>query len=236
MIQFLQWDSEFFKKKIYSVSIDRNAKPSQLIQLYKELKDSGAQGVYFILKQLNKPFQDALKEQGIPLMDEKVVYEKQLSSLNVLSKSALSIKPYFGPVTGALIDLSIEAGKYSRFRADPELSNKFEELYTLWMQRSITRIIADSVLVFAEDEVEKGVVTFKIKDGIGTIGLIGVTPHMQGRKIGSQLIFAVENYYLANNIFISQVATQAQNHMACRFYSKLGYNITTVEPIYHLWI
>ena len=168
------------------------------------------------------------------MIDEKITYEKILSASNS-TKAQDSIKPYNGPVTRSLINLSIEAGKYSRFKADKLLADKFEELYTLWIKRSLCGLMDDAVLVFTKYGIQKGMVTLKIENNIGTIGLIGVDPLLQGQGVGTELILAAENYYITNNILISRVSTQVHNEAACRFYTKMGYTLQSVQPIYHIW-
>jgi dTDP-4-amino-4,6-dideoxy-D-galactose acyltransferase len=38
------------------------------------------------------------------------------------------------------------------------------------------------------------------------------------------------------NIHLLDVATQLNNADACKFYERLGFNITRTENIYHIWL
>ncbi len=231
MIQFLEWDSEFFGLKIGKYNI---SEPS-IVDL-KRMLDAKKQHEYELLYIFmdNPPSQDCtdwLQSNGGHLVDEKVIYEKAIHNVSLPN---LDVTEYSGSLTQELIDLAIASGHSSRFKTDKKLNPKFEAFYTLWMQKSVSGELADKIFVYKENSDVKGFVSIKIKNGIGQIGLIAVDESMRGKGIGKSLIAACDKWLFDNKITRHQVVTQMQNNGACALYEKCGFSISEVQTIYHI--
>lgn len=126
---------------------------------------------------------------------------------------------------------------YSRFRIDHHFTKQdFERLYKVWVDSSLNRTIADSVLVYSENNELAGFVTMKnLKDRV-SIGLIATQFQYRGRGIASFLLNSVNNYAYSHAIDTIEVATQARNIIACSFYKKNGFIEKSRTNIYHFWI
>ena len=90
--------------------------------------------------------------------------------------------------------------------------------------------------VLKENEQIKGMVTLKISEKIGHIGLIAVSSKAQGNGYGKMLIKACENKLFTNDIFQLEAPTQKDNVQACGFYEKCGFKIKEITNIYHFWL
>jgi len=136
--------------------------------------------------------------------------------------------------------LSLAAGVYSRFHCDPRFPrDKFEELYRIWIERSVRRELADVVLV-ARDATEPtsgllGMVTVSAAEAAGSIGLIAVAEMARGRGVGRRLIEAAHVWMRQCDAVEGRVVTQRANLPACRLYERAGYRLSTVEHYYHFW-
>lgn len=142
---------------------------------------------------------------------------------------------YEGPVTQDLLELAIRSGSYSRFKRDERLAGKFEEMYRLWITKSVKRMLADEVFVICDADQIAGMVTVKIENAVGRIGLIAVDLAHQGQRIGRKLLAKADQWYAANNLTRAEVVTQLANQAACRFYEKNGYHLHSVVYVYHVW-
>jgi dTDP-4-amino-4,6-dideoxy-D-galactose acyltransferase len=135
-----------------------------------------------------------------------------------------------------LIKLSYECGKHSRFKLDSKFSTSdFENLYKVWIEKSIEREICDEVFVYKIEDQIVGFVTIKIKDLEAEIGLIAVDLKYQGIGIGQGLIDSTINYAINNGIKKIVVSTQGNNLQAIAFYTKKDFKITKTKIITHLW-
>jgi dTDP-4-amino-4,6-dideoxy-D-galactose acyltransferase len=170
----------------------------------------------------------------IKLVDVKTTYVKQLKENPPASEL---ITPYTKSYPEKeLIELAIQSGAYSRFKVDkrfPEAS--FRELYELWMVNSVTRKIANEVLVYTEQNLIQGFVTLGEKNNRADLGIMAVNANSRGRGIGKALINAAENWFYHRSYSNIQAVTQADNTPACRQFESCQYEIDTVEYFYHIW-
>lgn len=236
MVKYLAWDSEFFKKSIYIIDINTDSDGTTLLgQIIEDLKDKHADGAYLILNKDHHGWRSQLKKRGIVCYDNKVVYGKEIKYL-AQGPVQSGIQEYDGEINDDLVKLSLEAGKYSRFRMDKHFIDKFESLYTKWVENSLLRIIADTVLVYKNENRIEGLITGKVEGKMATIGLIATNPLMQRKGIGMQLLLAAELEFIRKGAIKVEVATQLGNKQACTFYEKCGYQAKSVTPIYHIWL
>ncbi|HTM55328.1 MAG TPA: GNAT family N-acetyltransferase [Pirellulales bacterium] len=155
-----------------------------------------------------------------------------------------SVVPYSGSVVSPeLYKLAISAGAYSRFRLDPNFSQQqFEAMYRVWIERSVSREMADAVLVAtagrsgASDERLAGMVTVAESAGVGKIGLIAVSDSSRGKGIGSSLLLAAHRWMQERGARQARVVTQLDNAAACRLYERGDYSLSALEHIHHFWL
>jgi dTDP-4-amino-4,6-dideoxy-D-galactose acyltransferase len=138
-----------------------------------------------------------------------------------------------------LIDLSVAAGAFSRFRLDPRIpAQAFARLYQTWITRACLGELADRVLVASRSEkVDEpmGLITMSAGEGAGSIGLVAVAEEERGRGVGTLLMRAAHDWLARRGCNTVSVATQLDNRPACRLYEKCGYRLTDCESRYHFW-
>ena len=133
--------------------------------------------------------------------------------------------------------LALQSGLYSRFKIDLRFDNgEFQKLYSEWIEKSVKKIISKEILVYYKQNDEKGFVTLDIKAGIGSIGLIAVDELERGNSIGKELMNAALYFFKNQNVNNIEVVTQKANVIACKFYKSLGFEVKSIENIYHIWI
>jgi dTDP-4-amino-4,6-dideoxy-D-galactose acyltransferase len=169
----------------------------------------------------------------VSLVDKKVTFLKKIEKSPLTGKT----ESYLGKYPDKqLINLAIKSGIYSRFNVDPKIGRKkFEELYTQWIVRSVSKEIADDVLVYKIEGEIAGFVTIGQKNGRADIGIIAVDKDYREKGIGKTLMKNAENFYF-NKLKVIQVVTQGANIPAIKLYESCGYKIGKVELLYHLWI
>jgi dTDP-4-amino-4,6-dideoxy-D-galactose acyltransferase len=147
-----------------------------------------------------------------------------------------AIHAYTGGDDQRLLQLAFDSGVYSRFHTDPGFSgNEFQQLYRLWMVRSIRGEIADAVLVYNDGTGNCGMVTVAAENQQAEIGLIAVDGSVRGKGIGKLLIAHAETFAAQQGCSRLLVATQAANTPAVSIYLKTGFTEYSRIYIYHRW-
>lgn len=229
-INYLDWDSTFFDKKIYKIETS----VVSILSLKTILNEIDADLIYVFSSQEIDFIKDTDK---IELVDIKVVLQKEISNNDLCFFTNSNIVEFTNNHNlEQIYKLAFLSGSYSRFKKDSKISNsKFKELYKLWVDNSINGKFAKKVFLYIENNKTLGFITVSFEKGIGNIGLIAVDENQQGKRIGSKLISRVESYLIENNIKKLRVPTQYSNSKALNFYKKNDFNILNKTYIYHFW-
>ncbi len=230
--QRLDWDSNFFGLEVFHVQLQPS---SDIPAVVVSMRQMGARLCYFFLKEPDAAVQGQLVSLGAILYDEKITYGKTLYGDSTAVSPA--IETYTGDLTDQLLQLAFQAGHESRFRKDPRLQDRFEELYKLWMVNSLNGTIADKVFIYRAEGTIKGMVVCKIReDQSGNIGLLAADAGSRRKGIGKCLVDATEDFYRSRQVNVCTVVTQRSNLQACRFYERAGFTECQTEYVYHLWL
>ena len=231
-IKHLDWDSDFFKKKIGCINFKQN---DNINVLLIEAKNKRYQLIYLFG---NK---DCYIEDGIlsqyngHLADRKIIYQKKTQPIISLPFHVFEYKENI--LTPELEQLAYESGNYSRFKLDRNFDDgDFYRMYKIWMEKSVKKQMADNVFVIKENDIIKAMVTMKIDATKGRIGLISVSAATQGKGYGKALLVACEQELINKNITMLEVPTQIDNKQACGFYEKYGFIMHSITNIYHFWL
>lgn len=226
MIEFLEWDSNFFGYKIgkfeYSneISIDKLFKTDyRLIYLISE---------------------NEITNLGENLVDKKAIFCQQLTKKRNIDFGEIIVKEFEPNINSysELLELSYNSGTYSRFYTDKNFkNNEFQKLYKKWIDNSLHGKTNYKVFVAQTGENELlGFITLgEKKEGLNDIGLLAVHPKSRGKKIGTKLIEFAKDYSLKNEISQIQVVTQLQNKPATKLYESTGFLLKELNYIYHIW-
>lgn len=233
-INFLSWDSEFFKKKIGLIQFN-SAYKSNLENLLTLAKLEGYELIYLFAEK--EAFIDAniLNEFNGKLVDRKITFEK---SVTLNNNNFSNVEIYNSTILcKELEELAFLSGKKSRFLIDGNFApTDFYRMYKTWITNSLNKKIADHIFVTKTNGIITGMATLKTKSGIGEIGLIAISEIGQGKGFGKQLIYAIENKLIKLNIDTLEVPTQMDNKQACSFYEKCGFSVKSIVNIYHFWL
>ena len=225
LIEYLTWDSSFFKEKVYQISSVESH-----TELYEALSRISQKCMIYVFSQC--------KLKNLTPLITKVTYEQKLKYQTQSSLSSFDYEIeacYDQKPSKELYSLALQSGLHSRFNRDPKISkHRFSKLYQLWLDKSLSRKIADQVYVATEKNNQVGLVSVQNKLDHCKIGLISVDAANQGKGVGTSLINAVFCYAWQEKIPKVQVVTQKQNTNACRFYEKNGFQSIKEEFVYHL--
>jgi len=228
-IKTLDWDSKFFNKKIASVHLTEFKKASFLKTLQKAKTNEIKLLYVFCHKDVILPDSFLNSVQGIHA-DTKLTFEGLSKPYEVMEYDSYSSNL-------ELINLAFISGEHSRFNRDKKNFSRqeFERLYKEWINKSISKDLADKIYVTYYQSKISGFITLKTnKKGIGEVGLISVNPEIQGKGVGSDLLNKGSDFFFRNGIKQIQIPTQKQNDTACQFYRKHNFHVTHAENVYHI--
>jgi dTDP-4-amino-4,6-dideoxy-D-galactose acyltransferase len=231
IIEELEWDSNFFKRKM---GILKHI-PSNQLSLKRSLEDAKNKGFFHIHCRL-----DASEIEKIQLLERCGFYISDFGvtwAINLLEKE-ISFKPLsvtLPEVRIATIDDLLEVKKIitnglfytSRFYKDPFFKkSEADALYEAWVENSIKGIVAD-IVFFIKDS---GFITCRQLDkDNGVISLVGVVPSKRNRGIGSLLIKKALEWFCVQKVSRVSVRTQSYNIPAMNFYRRLGFSIKSSD-------
>ena len=175
MIKKLPWDSEFFSLQIGEITTTEKSIAAKRDFDLLYLKSQQDNNLLFT------GYTNSFSE-------EKVIYSLNLKVSKTVSSNIFSfINTEF--LKEELYQLAYESGKYSRFKLDPKFHDEdFKKLYRTWVDNSLKGIFSDDVLLYKENNVIQGFVTYKINNNLASVGLIAVYPDQQGKGIGKKLL------------------------------------------------
>ncbi len=227
-IDSLQWDSDFFNLQVGKLTfentpiLDTNFTNTEKYDL-----------IYIFSKKKIK----TILNFDISLVDEKIIYQKNINSKATVEKNP-NVQFYNTQEnSNDLYKLALQSGEFSRFKIDKKLpKNSFENLYKIWIEKSVSHEIADYIFVYKIKNKIVSMATIKIKDEIGIIGLVATDNEFRGKGYGSVILSTCETFLHSKGIKKLEVATQLQNKRACSYYEKNGFKRKSVTNIYHWWL
>lgn len=135
-----------------------------------------------------------------------------------------------------LAEIARRAFMDGRFRAEPGLSDDVvDEMYATWTRNCCNKSLADEVFVARVAGRAVGFVAVRCDNlQTGEIGLIAVSPDMQGHGIGSALLET--GCHWASTRVENMIAwTPLSNIAAIRMYEKCDFRVGGSALYYRLW-
>lgn len=228
-IRTLEWDSAFFGLRIGRADIQTSDDAKELATQYKKLKSQYKLIYVFCMDGLT------FDVKGAELVDEKILYSKSCEN-KVESKDVML---YLQPKPSAsLYKLTLVSGGYSRFKLDERLpKGSYEQLYRRWIENACPQEGTNKqIFVYGPDGKAKGMITVDYRCDKAQIGLVAVDTDAQHQGIGTKIMSTLEYYLYHKGVTTIDVATQAANKGACRWYEKNGFVKKSTTPIYHWWL
>ena len=233
MIQYLEWDSNFFRKKISSISVKRNTSPKNLIASLNTLFHNGCDCVYLIIPKKRNNLVKFCTQQKYFLADSRIILQKET---RIAKKTNNTIKTHITKKhLPHLFEITDEISLKSRFYKDPKFRPYAKKLYRQWVENAIYHQYADKCFFTFESGIPTGTIMLKCKNNKLIIDLFGVHKDFRRRGIGTNLLNAAESWALEEKFNSVYVPTQQDNTIAVLVYQKYGFSYFEEVIIYHIW-
>jgi dTDP-4-amino-4,6-dideoxy-D-galactose acyltransferase len=232
-IEPLAWDTQFFGYPVARIILDQKG-IANIDDLFNQLQSHRIRLTYFFTPPAEKELNERIAKKGALLVDQKTVFMKAAEKH---SHFANPISEFQGAaVTERLIELTLQAGIFSRFRTDSNFEKKeYERLYVEWITKSVSKEISFTTLVALKGSDILGITTLDDENDHANIGLVAVDEKHRGQGIGRDLIHYSDTIAFDSGFKKIKVVTQMQNKSACKLYEKCGFHIDRITNIYHYW-
>jgi dTDP-4-amino-4,6-dideoxy-D-galactose acyltransferase len=230
--QFLQWDSDFFKRRIARVTLpglDENSVQQVLAWCASERIEF----LYLLVDAADLGTVRLAETRQFQLMDIRLTLNAKPAS-RTLAEYA-DIRPHQPDDIPALKAIASVSHRDSRFYADEHIPHELSNhLYETWVENSCNGY-AQEVLVALHDDAPAGYITCHLDGSHGQIGLLGVSASAQGKGLGSRLIGSALDWFYRHGAEEVSVVTQGRNVRAQRVYQRSGFITQSVQLWYHRW-
>jgi ribosomal protein S18 acetylase RimI-like enzyme len=220
-IEYLKWDSDFFKKKIGRVNCyDGIPKPIDINMEDYDLL------YFFSPTELPKEWQPMLVDKRI----NTALINHKPTSYTIDSNIVEITEPSYTNELSKLLTLN---GQFSRFYKDIKLRHKYDDLYQKWGKKCF-QFETNRTWYYISHNQLAGFVTVDITKN-NQVELSTVDPNFRGKGIGRKLWVNAIEEISKNGPQRIQITFQDNNTIAKNLYESLGFRPYEEWYIYHLW-
>lgn len=233
-IELRPWDSEFFGHRIAQVT-GHEPTAVELTAVVEQARSDGIECLYFLADADHHESVRAAEANGFGLTDVRLTLETTAGAQR--GPYPEHVRPARPDDLPALVALARVSHRNTRFYADPRFdSARSDELYAVWIERSVRGEIADAVHVVDLDDAARGYLTLSAGEAGATIGLVAVDAAYRSRGLGDALLRSARQWTAERGLDRVSVVTQGRSAASIRFYERAGFTTTQVQFWYHRWL
>jgi dTDP-4-amino-4,6-dideoxy-D-galactose acyltransferase len=234
LCRLLEWDSEFFGRRIASASVSR-LRADTVEEILAWCQTSRIECLYFLADPDDVETVRLAEDHGFRLVDIRMTLECDVPRAPT-EEDCAPIRPAREEDIPALQAIARVSYDQTRFHYDGGFPvERCQKLYETWIEKSC-RGWAQAVLVGEWEGGPAGVISCVVpKPGHGQIGLLGVEPRARGAGLAAQLVRAAQRWFAGHEAAKVSVVTQGRNLAAQRLYQRCGFRTRAVQLWYHRW-
>ena len=233
--EYLNWDSEFFGRRIARVTARRLTSIAN-IETWCDAHKIDC--LYFLADSADQRTARLAQENGFRFVDVRVMLDVRTTNASTTGDSAagITIQNAVEADIDALKALARRSHRDTRFYFDGNFPvQRCDELYETWIEKSC-RGWAKNVLVATNHGEVAGYISCHVSSaGGGQVGLMAVSEKAQGKGVGTALVVKAVRWFSGEGIDRVSVVTQGRNVGALRLYQKCGFTMRSVELWFHRW-
>lgn len=233
--QVLEWDSEFFGKRIARATVCTLTENS-VVEIEEWCADRGIDCLYFRASSTDAETTRLAHEKNFRLVDVRMTFEREVDSSDLVWAVGSKIRKAEESDIPTLRKIARWGHRDTRFYCDGNFPvERCDALYETWIDKSF-RGWAKQVLVATEGGSVQGYLACDLpQPHCGQIGLVGVAEEARGRGLGAAMVSAGLRWFAAQGARTVSVVTQGRNIAGQRLYQKSGFLTKSVELWFHRW-
>ena len=229
----LEWDSQFFQRRIARIEGDRLDKQS-LDPALRWCKEKGIECLYFLCSPDDDNSVAVAEAAGFHLVDIRSELNWRIQATSESSPSF--VRQYQESDLAMLQKIASQAYTNTRFNFDNHFpSEQVADLYKVWITTSCQNEEHKVFVASSENKIVGFITCFFDTAEIGRIGLLGLSEEVKGRGYGRQLVQAAQQYFFSTSADEVRVVTQGRNLAAQRLYQSCGFRTYKLGLWYHKW-
>lgn len=241
-VSFLEWDSNFFNRAVAKIDIDEN-EVVNISQIIEDCKKAHYKMLYIFVNSRNV----VMKAKAAALLgtaiNEKIILEKttflndngKFSSNNIYTVVTADAKTAGNFFYSKILDLTIKAGSFSRFKLDEKLeTHKFEEMYQIWVDALVNDKNYRIIIAKTNDENIIGFLSYKIIEKGYKIDFISIEEGYKKKGVGKALLKKMYENINEKELKCIITETHAANTGAYNFFISHGFRVKDAFEIYHV--
>lgn len=232
LCKFLEFDSELFGMRLGAIE-GHTLTLSQVWEVRSWCALNRVKGMYFLADSSDAETAHTAQLNGFQFVDERVALERKLPFIPDVLPTVM-IRRATSSDLDQLSSIAVKAHTASRFYFDPHFArSSCQELYDTWIRKS-----KETTVVAEVNGCVAGYAVCSNPAHTGKIELLAVDPQYQNRRVGESLVaVALEGFKTQLSVRdTASVVTQSRNIPALRLYQRCGFQITSVQTWYHLWL
>lgn len=233
--ELLEWDSDFFGKRIARV-VRRVADAEAVAEILAWREREAIDCLYLLVQASDDTAIRLAETMGFHLVDLRVTLSLDL----VAGERATAPQPTIRPVQNsdwpALLSLARSLHHDTRFFVDGHFSReRCETLYAIWLEQCGSAPCSQVWVAEQEGQPAGYIACQATAAGEGRISLLGVAPSRHRQGLGSALVRTGLDWCAGVGLRTVSVVTQGRNIRALRLYQRYGFSTSSLEFWYHLW-
>lgn len=238
LYEILEWDSNFFGFRIAKVTathLDENTAR----RIDEQAKEDRIDCLYFLANYETETVRIA-ENFNYGLQDVRMTLSMPLPGRHITGRTPDHFKLDTANVGDLPVLLPIIENLFldSRFYNDPHFtSEQCDELFKTWLKRSIEETDSNRVFVFRKEGVAGGFLICRLhrEEKVGNMSLMGVAHDARSNDLGTSLVAAGLDYFVAEGMTSTDIVTQGRNIPSQRIFQKFGYRTSQIALWYHKW-
>jgi dTDP-4-amino-4,6-dideoxy-D-galactose acyltransferase len=237
------WDSTFFGISVGQI-VGRHAAAPDLAAAVDEACAASIDCLYLLVDADDQDSVRAAETNRFSLVDVRLTLEcilEPAAGNGPMARSgggpASVVRPARLDDLPQLTALARVNHRNTRFHRDTRFDPaRSDDLYAVWIERSVAGELADAVWVADVDDAARGYIAVSRDAAGSTIGLVAVDGAYRGRGYGDELLRTALRWSAAARLPKVSVVTQGRAPASVRFYERHGFTASRVELWYHRWL
>lgn len=237
MIEYLEWDSNFFYKKIGRIEFLPKKDNIYDFNLDNILINSDYQLIYLFLD-ISLNINDFIHSFNPHLVDTQIHLKIQISDLlEKVNYNLLNFDNLNNKYLKNIYKISEEASEISRFKYDSYLNMNIKKLYRKMVDNSLNSSYGSGIILDTDNLQDiKGFISLDLSGDIAKELLISVKKEFRSYGIGKILIKKALNCCKDYKKFELNTIVSAKNIDSTNFHISQGFKINKIINVYHLWL
>ncbi len=240
LIQFLNWDTEFFGLKIGRI-LSTQLNPASLEKIIQLAQQEQYRCLYFQANPNDPETVTLAERKGFHLVDVRIVLEHPFDRrpapvARYPISSEIMLRAPHPQEEIRLEEIAVEIGYTSRFSFDNRFpADAYRRLYRTWLHKSIANRKGTVIVACLSDQAVGFIACNICDDNVGMIELAGVQSGCRGQGVGTVLVQKALDWFRKQDLSKVTVVTQTRNVPAQRLYQQMGFFTQSMTLYYHKW-